>query len=380
MVLIAPDGELAGLPFAALPGDKPGSFLLERYVFGYLSSGRQLLVPAPEVEGDGLLVLGGADFGKRRATADPLARPRHWPALPGANLEARRVESAFRTRFRDSGVRVLNGKRAERGRFLAALDAQKGKPRWRYLHLATHGHFEAPRYALPPAVLGAWSVGAAAADGLARLSGSLLAALTAQEPGVLNQERGYDPSGRRHRVDEGNPMLLASLVLAGVNDKGEEGYLSAEEIALVDLTGCELAVLSACETALGRQAGWQGVQGLQKGFHQAGARHVLASLWSVSDPATSVLMDHFYQQLWGRKQTPGQALRQAQLFVLMHPERVRERTKELRKLLMKRGVTEEVLAARGVGKNAMALPAGAEKKHSPVAWWAPWVLSGVPAR
>src|SRR5262249_19136034 len=58
-VLIAPDGELAGLPFAALPGDERGRFLLERYVFGYLSSGRQLLLPSAEVEGDGLLVLGG---------------------------------------------------------------------------------------------------------------------------------------------------------------------------------------------------------------------------------------------------------------------------------------------------------------------------------
>src|SRR5262249_24463128 len=44
-VLIAPDGELAGLPFAALPGEAPGSFLLEQYTFGYLTSGRQLLLP-----------------------------------------------------------------------------------------------------------------------------------------------------------------------------------------------------------------------------------------------------------------------------------------------------------------------------------------------
>src|SRR5207302_9731842 len=118
-----------------------------------------------------------------------------------------------------------------------------------------------------------------------------------------------DPTGRQHRVTEGNPMLLCSLVLAGVNDTGEAGYLSAEEIALLDLEGCELAVLSACETALGRQAGWQGVQGLQRGFHQAGARHVLASLWSVSDPATSVLMEEFYHLLWQKQSTPLEALR-----------------------------------------------------------------------
>jgi CHAT domain-containing protein/tetratricopeptide (TPR) repeat protein len=378
-VLIAPDGELAGLPFAALPGDKPGSFLLESYTFGYLSGGRRLLLPAPEDEGDGLLVLGGTDYGKPRATTDRLVRPRHWPSLPGADLEARQVEAAFRARFAKGRVEVLSGKRASRGGLLAALEG-KGKRRWRYLHLATHGHFEAPRDALPPAVLGAWGVGAAAAGGLAGLSGSLLGALAAQEPGVLNEERGFDPSGRRYRVDEGNPMLLASLVLAGVNDKGEEGYLSAEEIALQDLTGCELAVLSACETALGRQAGWQGVQGLQRGFHQAGARHVLASLWSVSDPATSVLMERFYRRLWEKQESPMQALREAQLFVLKNPGRVLARAGELRKDLLERGVAEEALAARGIGKRSATLPAGAAGKRSPVAWWAPWVLSGVPAR
>jgi CHAT domain-containing protein/Tfp pilus assembly protein PilF len=380
-VLIAPDGELAALPFAALPGDKPGSFLLERYTFGYLGSGRQLLLPSPEVEGDGMLLLGGIDFGKPRALTDPLARPRHWPALPGADLEARQVESAFLTRFRASRVRALKNRRADRARFLAALDAEKTRRHWRYLHLATHGHFEAPRYALPPAVLGAWSVGAAAAGGLAGLSGSLLATLAAQEPGAFNADRGYDPTGRSYRVDEGNPMLLASLVLAGVNDGREEGYLSAEEIALVDLTGCELAVLSACGTALGRQAVWQSVEGLQRGFHQAGARHVLASLWSVSDPATSLLMEHFYRHLWEKKFPPMQALRQAQLVVLKNPEQVEKRARELHKLLLARGVAEEALAARGIGKKAREVPLtrGAARR-SPVGWWAPWVLSGVPAR
>jgi CHAT domain-containing protein len=175
-------------------------------------------------------------------------------------------------------------------------------------------------------------------------------------------------------------MLLTSLVLAGVNDQDEAGYLSAEEIALLDLDGCEVAVLSACETGLGRQAGWQGVQGLQRGFHQAGARHVLASLWSVSDPATSVLMEQFYRQLWDNKQSPLQALRQAQLYVLKHPERVQERTKVLREMLVKRGISEEALISRGIGRKALILPPGTDKgKRSPVAWWAPWVVSGRPA-
>src|SRR4029077_316668 len=122
------------------------------------------------------------------------------------------------------------------------------------------------------------------------------------------------------------------------------GYLSAEEIALLDLSGCELAVLSACETAAGRQAGWQGVQGLQRGFHQAGAKHVMASLWSVSDPATSVLMEEFYRLLWQKQLPPLQALRQAQLFVLRTPHKVTQPDRELARRLKDAGHGEAALA------------------------------------
>jgi CHAT domain-containing protein/tetratricopeptide (TPR) repeat protein len=379
-VLIAPDGDLAALPFAALPGDKPGSYLLEQYTFGYLSSGRQLLLPSLALESSSLLVLGGADFGSSHDKTEPFQLPRNWDALPGAAHEAQQVKLAFRARFADSPVRELTARRATRERFLAALTPGKDKPRWRYLHLATHGHFDAPRYALPPAILGAWSAGAGAAPGLAGATGGLLASLAAQEPGVLNQERGLDLSGRRYRIDEGNPMLLCRLVLAGVNDKGEEGYLSAEEIALLDLSGCELAVLSACETSAGRQAGWQGIQGLQRGFHQAGARHVLASLWSISDPATSVLMEEFYRLLWAKKLSPLQALRQAQLFVLRNPGKVEDRARQLWKQLQGKQATKAGLAKRGIGDAAEGIERPGGAAQSPVAWWAPWLLSGAPAR
>jgi CHAT domain-containing protein len=95
------------------------------------------------------------------------------------------------------------------------------------------------------------------------------------------------------------------------------------------------------------------------------------------------LMEQFYEQLWTKKQSPLQALRQAQLFVLKNPARVQERTKDLRDLLVKRGIAEEVLAARGIGKQAEFLPGGGKtqrERRSPVAWWAAWVVSGRPGR
>src|SRR5262249_20453355 len=146
------------------------------------------------------------------------------------------------------------------------------------------------------------------------------------------------------------------------------------------LDGCELAVLSACDTGAGKQAGWQGAQGLQRGFHQAGARNVLASLWSVNDPATSVLMQEFYDQLWRKQQPPPQARRRPQLPVPRHPAWVETPPLQLRAELLARGLNEPDLEARGFGKKALALPAPARGKaqQSPVAWWAAFVLSGRP--
>src|SRR6185369_15082976 len=108
-------------------------------------------------------------------------------------------------------------------------------------------------------------------------------------------------------------------------ESDERGRLTAEEVTGLDLSGVRLATLSACQTALGKQGGWQGVQGLQRAFHEAGCRNLLASLWSVSDPATSVLMEDFYANLWQKKLPPAEALRQAQLAVLKGPDRVRKR-------------------------------------------------------
>ena len=92
--------------------------------------------------------------------------------------------------------------------------------------------------------------------------------------------------------------------------------MTAEEVGSLDLAGCELAVLSACETGLGRTAGGEGVLGLQRAFHQAGCRTVVASLWKVDDAATAALMTRFYDHLWGEKLSPIESLRKAQLDML----------------------------------------------------------------
>ena len=116
-----------------------------------------------------------------------------------------------------------------------------------------------------------------------------------------------------------NPMVLSGLALAGANDKGEklgtdDGVFTAEEVAGVSMKA-DLVVLSACESGLGAVAPGEGVLGLQRGFQQAGAKHVVYSLWPVPDEATRDLMKAFYSGL-AAGVPPAAALRAAQIQLL----------------------------------------------------------------
>jgi CHAT domain-containing protein len=131
-----------------------------------------------------------------------------------------------------------------------------------------------------------------------------------------------------HRGGEGarSPLVLSGLVCSGANLKEtpERGVLSADAIAGLLLDDLHLAVLSACDTGLGDVAGGEGVWGLQRAFHIAGCKNVVASLWKVDDAATAALMTRFYGYLFhedkDKRLTPIEALRRAQLDLYRHPE------------------------------------------------------------
>ena len=158
----------------------------------------------------------------------------------------------------NGGADVLTGARATETAF------KRSAPGKSYLHLATHGFF----------------LGNDCDD----------AVYTGRGPDGLRGIGGRTGAKRR-RILPDNPLLLSGLALAGANQRRptradpEDGILTAEEVAALDLDGVEWAVLSACDTGVGGIKAGEGVFGLRRAFRVAGARTIIMSLWAVEDRA-----------------------------------------------------------------------------------------------
>ncbi|HEX4885060.1 MAG TPA: CHAT domain-containing tetratricopeptide repeat protein [Casimicrobiaceae bacterium] len=108
----------------------------------------------------------------------------------------------------------------------------------------------------------------------------------------------------------------SALVLGGPDERGP-GYVTAAQLAATELHA-DLVVLSACETALGREVAGEGLFGLPYALAVAGARATVLSLWPVDDEATAELMRRFYAGLV-RGTAPAVALAQAKRELARHP-------------------------------------------------------------
>ncbi|MFN0035779.1 MAG: CHAT domain-containing protein, partial [Saprospiraceae bacterium] len=102
-----------------------------------------------------------------------------------------------------------------------------------------------------------------------------------------------------HLATHGKANHLAgdfSFLAFSANDENpENGLLSVGELYNLSLNA-DLVVLSACETGIGEQQRGEGVLSLARAFAYAGAKSVVASLWSVSDQSTMLVMDNFYKE------------------------------------------------------------------------------------
>jgi len=122
-------------------------------------------------------------------------------------------------------------------------------------------------------------------------------------------------------LDERFPLnsALALTIPERPAEGQDNGLLQAWEIFEQVRLDADLVTLSACETALGKEMGGEGLVGLTRAFQYAGARSILASLWSVSDESTTELMKRFYGYLKSGK-TKDEALRAAQIDLIRAPE------------------------------------------------------------
>ncbi len=294
--VVALDDALHLIPLDALPqrGGRVGDHLtlVVRTTLSELArpGGKAPLHP------ESLLAVGGIDYDRRDPDG---AGASSLPVAEGtpADLRARAEPSEFaplpHTRREVEGIRELfrssPGGETAWAELLTAGAATRGNlqrlaPRARYLHLATHGWF-APG-----------SVGARAREE------------------VLDQRLGLPRATTWEKdVRQFAPMVLCGLALSGAN-RAEEGAgplagaLTGEELAAMDLSGCELAVLSACETRLGVPRAGQGVASLQRALHAAGVRSAVTSLWPVRDEAARELMLAFYRALWVEGRSKAEAL------------------------------------------------------------------------
>jgi CHAT domain-containing protein/Tfp pilus assembly protein PilF len=296
-LLIAPDGSLNLIPFAALV-DERNRYLVKRYSISYLTSGRDLLrLQASEPSKSAPLVVANPLFGisetiagispgqisanspgrdqpDNQTTARDDPREVFFQALPGTRREALAIKAAL-----PEASLLLREDASE-----TALKQARAP---QILHIATHGFFLQDQEVPPPDTRG--------------FSTPLL--------------RISDPRLMKWSAKIENPLLRSGLALAGVNHKqsgDDDGLLTALETVSLDLSGTKLVVLSACDTGVGEVKNGEGVYGLRRALVLAGSETQVTSLWPVSDRETRRLMTGYYMRLM-KGEGRGEALRQIQL-------------------------------------------------------------------
>ncbi len=296
-VFLSPDRAANLIPFEALV-DEEDHFLVERYTFTYLASGRDLtrISGAHTPSRGGPLILANPAFDDAPAGAPSSAPLGPAPgAPPGAPPSDPTFERGFaldalgRMRFGPlrgtagegstiaavlPGSRLLVGAEATKASLFAAAAPS-------ILHVATHGFF------LPP------------------------------------EDKKPLPGGATApRSTTANDTLLRSgLAFAGANRKGDTraaGILTALEAAGLDLDGTRMVTLSACETGLGEIRSGDGVHGLRRALAIAGAETVVMSLWKVDDEATRDTMIAYYGRL-RRGEPRSEAMRAVKLTMIASP-------------------------------------------------------------
>ena len=268
-VVIAPDGELYALPFVALPDASGDGHLIDHHAIA--------ICPFPASIGEARddpadmeytsLVVGEVDYGVPDPSFPKLISS--FRAL-GIGKELNAASTALAEIYPQSAVRRLVREGADEASFTSAAK----NARW--IHVATHG-----------------------TDSLDE-----------------DLDERFAIEGLREI-----PWMNCGLAFAGANaapSNGVDGLLTGPEVASLRLPPRSTVVLSACESGVGEIFTGDGVFGLQRAFHVAGASAVVSSRWPVDDHATNAMMTEFYEILAKREVGMLEALRRAQIAMRDH--------------------------------------------------------------
>ncbi len=289
-----PAGKLFSIAFHALPVDST-TVLMDKYRLQQFTSTRQVALREKGKQNNqpgSITLFGNASFtldsvqlakGKEQkeksSTSSYLPYNRGnrggtWTDLPGTAAEVDTINNFFQQN------KILSRSFTQANASEENLKALSGNAP-QILHIATHGFF------LPA-------------------------------PG--NKKNESRPGEQNAYTLADDPLLRTGLILSGGNyawsgktpiEGVEDGIATAYEISQLNLSGTELVVLSACETALGDVKGSEGVFGLQRAFKMAGVKKMIVSLWQVPDKETAELMTAFYSY-WLKGKTIDQAFAMAQ--------------------------------------------------------------------
>ncbi len=313
-VFVVPDGSLSLVNLAALPTEG-GRYLIEDGPLVHMLSAERALIPRPAIDPAGgrphMLALGNPDF-----NAVP-GKPEAGTVHAGLSTNTQRSNSLqtnpesvnFQPLPATAGEietilelwREVNGAEPSASLSLTGPEADEASfkrlaPGNEILHLATHGF----------------------------VLGGPRRQMTTSRRGVGGLAPADPPKPAKEIAPEEteNPFRLSGLALAGANVLGagdptsEDGILTAIEVANLDLSSVEWAVLSACDTGVGKTIAGEGVFGFRRSFRIAGARTVIMSLWPVEDSSGRDWMEALYRARLIDGMTTAEAVRHAGLTLL----------------------------------------------------------------
>ena len=279
-VYFSPDGALYNIGIEHLPCSATEN-MGERYNMFRLSSTRELAIGREQPSAKSSALYGGLQYyvpptellayNQKKGYSWRSASRDVFEPLPETKTEVDNISALLKGHNYDAPAIYAGDEGTEE-----SFKALSGK-RTRIIHLATHGCYITPDEA--------------DRQRKSEMQQRLAILRVGNDKGLGTEED--EALTRSYLAMSGGKMCWTSdTIPEGLDD----GLLTAQEISRLDLRGCDLVVLSACETGLGDITS-EGVMGLQRGFKKAGVQSIVMSLWKVADRPTQEFMTEFYRHL-----------------------------------------------------------------------------------